>query len=349
MVDTLDVEAFLYRCEDRLGQYGLFPIASSTLNLIQSSDAKFAYYFNPHVVHTIVLEPAENQCCTLDTTIGSWCQQIQMNLQQSHTEKFPKSVELSGVPEGRSVHDEMYFEVSPRGQDFLLNSVGKSFRVRVTTSSGDLDNYPSRILMLLTHYPVDAKFLSPLDANGYWSGLNKSSYPAFRKALRHLTNASRSTLIPSVVECFVAYLTDRDQVRFLLRNLEQIASAPDVHPVAKSTKTSTKFDIAPWKQNPISGIMNSHWAYVALDNITLTSSLAASPEFARLNGDHWSGLRQIEVEIGPNSELINQIAPQLTKLCSALKENGTHSSTTFGRKIHRFLSEAGHPFGQAQG
>ena len=301
---------------------------------------QLAYYFNPHLVFTragtldsearrLVFDGLRSRTAALAQCVNETGDSDGVRNLESHS--------AGGVPDGESVHDELYFETGDA--EHPLHRAGMSFRVRVTLQNDPLQPPSARVLMILTRYPVGPAALAKLGPSAYWQALDSTACCAFAGALRqHRAVLTASTGLPSIAECFVAYLDQPEGAEHFIDDLARYGGP--ARAIVRIRKVSHKFAIRRWRQNPATGAMDPRWAYATLDRVS-TTLLNPGP----LLDPGWGKLAQVEVETGPDAAMIDAALGWVDRMDAnpGLRANGM--APVFGRKIHRILLAQGIPMG----
>lgn len=339
MTDMLGREAFLSWCQRLLEPHNLFGVARCVTERIDVPDVRFGYYFNPHLVFTRILRFASENEPRLYQAIQEWCRQATVAFQECQAAPTVPDQNLGGVPAGQAHHDELYFEARAGEHACSLHQQGCSFRLRVTTQTRGEDPYTNRVLMVLTRYPVRADHSGAIGDKNAWTHLDTERFPAFAPLVPLRAALARSTALPSVVECLVAYLPKDLMVHTLLDDLEAQWRTGDVRVVARFHKTSSKFDLRKWRQNPVNGEMDPAWSYLAIDHIR--GQLASTLQAIAPEPTSWHDLRQAEFEVGPHPDMVAAALDLVSRLDEQLQGVAEEVRPTWGRKIHRLLQETG--------
>src|SRR5205823_2840501 len=134
-------------------------------------------------------------------TIRDWCPTATEAFRATPSERRVPNLHLGGVPEGLARHDELYFEARTGTELNSLHRRGTSFRVRLTTQEAGSDQYRTRVLIILTRYPVRDDRCGTITAENYWTYLDAARFPEFARLDPLRPTLARSTSLPSVVDC----------------------------------------------------------------------------------------------------------------------------------------------------
>jgi hypothetical protein len=340
MSSTLSHREFMDRCRSVLAPLSLMPLAELTASALEPLEPRWACYFNPHGVSTRVLAFPADARSRIVQTVRAWAEATAATTSQAPALP-PEESELTGIPDGRSSHQELYFDSANGRTAFGLHRAGMSFRVRVTMPTAAARESACRVLMILTRHPVVVGGALPAGGQDCADASDTATAAGFG-ALRTFSLPPLATqLTPSIAHCFVAHLPRANGVETLLDTLSQAdVGAPPA--LARLRKESIKFPIVPWHQNPRSGEMRPGWAYAALDHIRTEFLHSARPLDRR-----WHELDQIELEVGPHPELARVALGALPELDRRLESLHCRVTPAFGRKIHRMLIEQGVLSGRA--
>ncbi|MCZ6624597.1 MAG: hypothetical protein O7B35_10275 [Deltaproteobacteria bacterium] len=254
--------------------------------------------------------------------------------------RIQEAASAGGIYEGHTIHDELYFDFTDAQTDYALHLGGKSFRVRATLGKYSDSTEFARVLMVLSAYPVKPVDLGALDPRAYWKGLDSHHGADFESLTSDLEGLVRFCALPSVVECLVVFPTNVKKTRDLLTSLSQRIDYGGFRPIAQQRKSSVKLALRPWQQNPVTGRMETDWAYIVLDEISTTTDAGLASKLSSW-APRWSSFYQVELELGPWSDSIPLATDLLDSTQQTLEAMGVRSTVVFGRKIHRLLLDAG--------
>ncbi len=333
MSPNCDRAAFLAHAERVLEPHGLLPLAQCVLAAVDRGSSRLAYFHNPHIVFTRAGPAQTSAKSGLLDALQAWAADLAATLELAPLTSAATAQTWSGVPDGDSVHDEIYFDHPSASGGGLLHGAGMGFRVRITSSSDPAGASATRVLLILTRYPVHAEALQPLRPDRCWATIDTNAFPASADVLGNRDALAVSTSLPTIADCFVIHLDEVIDAATVFESL--YAEALPVRAIARMHKTSRKFAIRPWLQNPVSGLMQPDWAYATLDRIEATLLVGTDSTVPAQT------LSQIEIEIGPSSVMIAAALARIEALDRVLAQHAPDFAPVFGRKIHRLLESRG--------